>query len=607
MRRPVRFIAGACSSRRARDVEACIVTACRRWKRSLTAVGLVATLWVARISEAVPIQVRGGARIEGAVTSSPTGTLLRVKVTDEAGAPLPASLVTLEVLGADGKRVLLPRPRTCAGASAPKPAPRHPTPDTYGVETDEQGESCVSAQALPPATSLRLSFAGDRLHDATSIDVPFDGATTDRLAPLLRFAPRVDVIDLEQERASVRVEVKIDRASALRRGGAPLPSREGLALSLEDGDGRALGSATTGGDGRAVFEVRTTDVGPPGAGELRVRFDGNEELAKVAATTTIARQAEARLVSPPAPDAADPEGTATLEVAIASNHGAIDGGVVEALIGGASVGAAEVTGGHARVVVDVPATRASSLAVELRYVPASPFWRPGEPIEVDLAIRRPSVVREGLVVLAVLAVAAWIVAGWRRAPKSRAQRDEQGAPPPSGRPEVAVLRPSPSSKGWSGVVVDAHDGTPVAGATLRIVAPAFQGDGVVAIATTDERGEFALDAPPRADARLAVASPAHSSYEQALPPPSVLRVAIVTRRRAVLDRLVRWAKQQGAPFDSGPEPTPGHVRRAATRTEAHEVATWAQHVEHAAFGAAPVDASVEEQIRSAEPRRPRSP
>jgi hypothetical protein len=150
-------------------------------------------------------------------------------------------------------------------------------------------------------------------------------------------------------------------------------------------------------------------------------------------------------------------------------------------------------------------------------------------------------------------------------------------------------------------VSDAHDGVPIVGARLSIVMPAFQGDGVVTETTTDSRGEFTLQAAHRSDGRLVVESAAHSRYEQLLPPPSVLSVALVARRRAILDQLVRWARRQGTPYDGPPEPTPGHVRRVAGRANAAETEAWARRVEHAAFGADPVDERVEGDIRAAEP------
>jgi len=164
---------------------------------------------------------------------------------------------------------------------------------------------------------------------------------------------------------------------------------------------------------------------------------------------------------------------------------------------------------------------------------------------------------------------------------------------------------SAGQSGWRGIVNDAHDATPVHGARLSIIVPTFEGDGVVARTTTDERGAFTIEgasATSASGARLVVESIEHSTYEQALPPPSVLAVALVTRRRAMLERLVRWARRQGAPFDGPPEPTPGHVRRVASRTNVGDVEEWAQRVELVAFGPEAVDEGLEQHVRATEPK-----
>jgi hypothetical protein len=84
--------------------------------------------------------------------------------------------------------------------------------------------------------------------------------------------------------------------------------------------------------------------------------------------------------------------------------------------------------------------------------------------------------------------------------------------------------------------------------------------------------------------------------------PGELRIALVTRRRTLLDRLVRWARARGTPWDGPREPTPGHVRRVAARAEADDVAGWAGSVEHAAFGPDPVDTAMERDVRDREPQ-----
>ncbi len=236
-------------------------------------------------------------------------------------------------------------------------------------------------------------------------------------------------------------------------------------------------------------------------------------------------------------------------------------------------------------------------------MPAAPWYRPGPELRVEAHLSGPGVGRQILLAAVVLAAAAWVVNGWRRSPRPPVAPGVEGSPaPPSGRAGVHVLASPSDLVGWRGTVTDAHDGSPVGGAQLSIVAPSFDGSGVVARAVADERGAFSLEVAYRSDARLVVSGVEHSTHEQALPPPSVLGVALVTRRRALLERLVRWARQKGAPFDGAPEPTPGHVRRVATRTSASEVEAWAGRVEHAAYGPDRVDETLERDVRGAEPR-----
>jgi hypothetical protein len=124
---------------------------------------------------------------------------------------------------------------------------------------------------------------------------------------------------------------------------------------------------------------------------------------------------------------------------------------------------------------------------------------------------------------------------------------------------------------------------------------------VLAETRTDAEGTFALEVEASRDARLIVEGDLHATYEQPLPSPSVLRVALVTRRRALLDRLVRWAKSRGMPYDSSKEPTPGHVRRVAVRTGTPQVEAWATKLEHTAFGPDDVTRAAEEEVAAAEP------
>jgi hypothetical protein len=82
---------------------------------------------------------------------------------------------------------------------------------------------------------------------------------------------------------------------------------------------------------------------------------------------------------------------------------------------------------------------------------------------------------------------------------------------------------------------------------------------------------------------------------------------LTSRRRAVLRRLVRWARAPGSPWSRGGEPTPGEVAAVAARRGDPRTAHWAEGVQAAAFGGAPVDEAVEAALRAAEPAWQPSP
>jgi hypothetical protein len=136
---------------------------------------------------------------------------------------------------------------------------------------------------------------------------------------------------------------------------------------------------------------------------------------------------------------------------------------------------------------------------------------------------------------------------------------------------------------------------PVAGARIVVERPGFQGTHVVARADADDEGTFALEPFDGAPGDLlCVSGPLHAELRSAVPPAGELRVALVLRKRALLDRLVQWARAQGRPYDAAPEPTPGQVRRAAG-TEL-TIARWADAIERAAFSSSVVDEKAEGDI-----------
>jgi hypothetical protein len=574
----------------------------RAW-RALIGTGLPCALALASVlsvpgsaaAEPLRIQVRGAAQLRVQSWSDGNGFAVRGELVDDAGVPIALAPLIVKAFGENGTQLSLASLLPCD--------PRAPRGgrSTEGVVTDERGAFCVRAAGTTPAT-ITVRYDGSDTYDGGEVRATVESARGPLASVVLRFEPAVDAIDLDRETVPVSGSLRIGKSEAPGEA----PKREGLTVVLEDERGTVLAETKTGGDGRARFELATKTLADPGPGELRLRFPGSDVLAKAQTAQPVVRQVDARLSLAEAPEGSSDEDI-VIEVDVTSSRGPVSGGVVEAVRDGASVGAGAVSAGKAHVVAAIGTERTTAVPITLRYVPAAPWYRPGPELTTEVKIAGTGIWKQLAIATLVFGVAAWVVAGWRRAKPKPRREDEAGAPPPSGRPGVQVIGRAPSAGGWRGVVVDAHEGTPVPGARLSIVVPAFQGDGVIARALADDHGAFAFEPTAVRDGRLLVEADLHSTYEQALPPPSALHVALITRRRALLDRLVRWARHQGSPFDGPAEPTPGHVRRAAGRLQGHDgerwtaVEKWAAHVESSAFGPEPVHAAEEEAVRGAEP------
>jgi len=576
---------------------------------SIASAQLVPTAQPTASAPSLRIRVRGSAEVHAIASTDAKGVSLRGELIDDTGSPIPLAQINVRAFSADASRTPLRLHQLAPCEGSTRRFPRASSTDEVTIETDERGSFCARLADTPaPKLIVKLRFSGNKLHDASGeIEVPIDPEEQMLIRTVLRFEPPPESIDLDRDSITVTASLRVDRSEASRRVDRIAFRREGLPLLLEDERGERIAEAITGGDGRARFDVKTERLAGPGAGELVARFAGGGGFAKASASQPVIRRAEVHVALAHAIDRGDAESGITVDVDVSTARGPVSGGVVEIFRdvhgGRESIGTGAVAQGRARVVAAFAAGGMTRVPIAIRYISAAPWYEAGPELRVDLELAGPGIFKQALVAIVVIATALWIVGGWRRAPKAAASpSDDVIAAPPSGRAGVKVLAPSAGTSGWRGVVTDAHEGTPVHGARLRIIAPTFEGDGVVAETTTDERGEFTLAAPHRSDARLVVDSAEHSAYEQALPPPSVLGVALVTRRRALLDRMVRWARRQGAPFDGAPEPTPGHVRRAAGRAQAPQIEEWASHLEAAAYGPDQVSADTEQQIRAAEPR-----
>jgi hypothetical protein len=127
---------------------------------------------------------------------------------------------------------------------------------------------------------------------------------------------------------------------------------------------------------------------------------------------------------------------------------------------------------------------------------------------------------------------------------------------------------------------------------------------MAAQAFTNEEGEFRLPdvSTPAEGTRVEVRSEWYTTLVRPLPPPGELLIQLLLRRRALLDRLINWAERVGRPWWTGrQEPTPAELAAIGRRSEAENVAHWAEAVEHAAYGPGPVDEAEEQRVQRLEP------
>jgi hypothetical protein len=567
---------------------------------------MCAVVFLTKQSAAVKVRVLAATRLEARAEREPgtsNGVVLRGTLRDDVGAPVPNSHVILSILSEGGRGAALPLPRAerCGPALAPDAHDPHVAPDEYVVDTDSLGSFCIRNDFLVQRGVVRLRFEGSAFFEPSTADVAFD---LGRPLATVAFDPEPHVVSLDRP-----LFVQGLRIAALGL------ARRDWHVTLRDERQKVLGTAAIAEDGYARIEVHTEEMAGPGTGSLSAAID-NVPLSVSGVTHVVERHARVSLaLEGPRAEGYPDEGIA-LAVRAQSVRGDVPTGVVEVTIGDQPVGAARVSGGKALVLARFGAGRAKMATAQLRYLPDTPWWEPGDPLTVQLFVRPPNPWRRAPLFLLALLLAAWMA----REPLRARLRGQRRRPKPThaleDRQEMQVVRPRKESGDWTGRVVDAHDGFPLEHAAVSIVVPTFpgargDGSGVIVTTATGEGGTFALPATSfRPDARLRVESPFHATFEEPLPPPAELAIPLISRRRRLLDRLVSWAAREwgaGAIHD----PTPAQVvARAATdiapgdvvrRERADRVKSWARALERTAFDRAPVDEHAEHGVFSREP------
>lgn len=592
----------------------------------LAAAALLVGVGVAASAGAAPpptprVRVKGTARIDAHAARAAGRLVVSGTVVDDTARPIAGAHLAV---GVDSTRspdahVGIP----LAGASPEPCSEGGPRPvleraDLLTVPTDDAARFCVRMLLPTDRYVVHLESRATGLVEAAKLDLPVDLA---RAPVTLRFDPErpgIVGLSLDEEEAGA---ASVMQVVASTEDDGVTTAAVGIALTLTNEAGAVLGTAATDASGRARFAVEPARLGPPGRGELRVAFAGGADGAASSQAMQVERRTRVDLAAPDAteghlPPGSPEDGIAVRVVATArcARRGCttLPTGTVEARPGegdgSAIAGAASLEQGQAHMVATFAMPPANEAGLRLRYVPDAPWFLPGGELALVVPVRAPSPWTKAPLVLLALVAVAWLaiprlLSRVRPAPTG----DRPSRAPAIPEAGVALVRAGPAARGWTGRLHDAHDGFAIVAARVAIERRGFERVERLVEVATDDDGAFVL--PPleaQPGDELFAEGLLHAPLRRPLPPAGELDVALVLRRRALLDRLVAWARKRGKPFDARPEPTPGQVRRAAGSE--FTVARWADAVERAAFGGEVVDERAEGEVdRLAPPPPPPEP
>jgi hypothetical protein len=453
------------------------------------------------------------------------------------------------------------------------------------AETDLRGHFCLRWSVELPHGQLALEFEDERkLFEPSSLIVELD-----RSPPLeLAFAPAPRSISADDAEVTIVLQSKARSGESNELGPVTLSwTRVGGSPTR-----LASGNLRSGEALRLSFAPRL--LGGPGSGELSANAELGSRTVTTRAPVPVTARVELVLPSPPQVSA---DGEVSLHVGVRSAFGAVPSGSIEAIVLGRTAGIAPVVRGSAELPVSLTA-RPGEHSVSIRYLSATPWWTPGMERKLVLTVPPASPWRWLPWALGLLVIAGWVLAAWRRPARQELPNHAEHLPQAI-EPALAWAPEASQASGWTGHVVDAHDGAAIAGARILVLWP----HGATLAATSSAEGDFSLNfqgAVPEAGV-IRVEAMWHAALERPLPPPGRLSVSLVTRRRALLARLVEWAERRGLPGMNQKEPTPAELLQASARSARPDIADWASQVEAAAFGPKPVDSDREAEVRALEP------
>jgi len=589
-------------------------------ERCATALGALVLACAAPASGDAPrIQVRGVARIDVHAARAAGKTVLSGLVTDDRAAPVTEGLVVLTLAPSADRGATTAEADGGAARSAISARSVEPCATTgerlvFGssgelvLPTDAQSRFCVRLSLPLGSYVADLEVRPSAFLDGTRVNLSIDPA---RKAVTLGFDPEPTIVDLDGDALSVDVV-------ATTEDDGEVSAAPGILLELSNEGDVALSRATTNASGIARFHMASAALGPPGRGELRVSFSGDADSGASSHTAFVERRTRVHVE---AASATDRETTTLLfqdlvtvdvmATAACAAHGcsASPTGSVELYLGETLLGAAPIASRRAKVAATLPSglDPRSQARLRLRYVADASWFVPGGDVVLPRQGPSTSAWGEILVALAGLLVAGWVVAA--RLPRKDLALFGPAAKGPQAPPRAGlrVLREDATSRAILGRVVDAHGGEPVALANVRLERTGFDRTDVVSQVTSDPDGRFELPGlGGRPGDEVVVDSRQYCTLRSPIAVHGEIEIALVRRRRKLLDDLVGWARRRGGRFDARPEPTPAHVRRAAEGEP--QIADWADALERAVYGSAVVDERLESEVtRLAPPTTGASP
>ncbi len=469
--------------------------------------------------------------------------------------------------------------------------------------TDDGGHFCFRVKLATAQFKARLAWRGTSFIDGVEAEVAFDAA---RQLLRLQFDPLPSNLSLDTQSMAFEIDARVEEDGRTLR-------KPGLLLVLSDESRSELARTTTDASGRARFDVDTKKMGPPGQGRLHVSFAGDAQISQSVYAAEIERRVSVAVRGPAVArevgvfDDSLQDDSFDLTLDVTSVRGPVTGGSVEGRIGDHVIAAAPAVLGKAKLSGRLNLLGADRW-MHVRYVSTSPWYEPGGVTTVSIPFRTPSFLAK----VPILLASVFVLGGFLLTRIASRHRQAIPAPGTSSassralpRARLDVIREaSKDEHGWRGRVIDAHDLTPIENAHVWVERGTFDGKTILHEVLVDAKGRFQI--PELAGLvgveQIGVEAKLHARLLQPLPTSGELRVALLLRKRALLDRLVSWARHRGPPVEGRPEPTPTEVR-CAKGADAQTV-RWAEALEHAAFGPGSVDAQRETTIDQLSPDPP---